>query len=474
MRGPEAALPRAGRKTRVTMTGFSTLDRRAGRRGGSLSLAVGIDPAALPLLDAGHGAHKTEGSALPGPITALCGVGDALVLLTSVSGMNLIYYIRPNSTKTMALGTEQFGAERVILPFHAYTDPLSPTQGTRRRMALIFPDKKWFDLDAVTPELSDLTPMEPDAFLPDLTAACVSVSRVFGVAGDRLYASSFNSASRWQLDTAGDVGAANAWTTTVQSHTYADDDLTAVVPFDGRVLCFSPHACHVVSGTKNPFRVSALFPVGAVGRTAICQAGDGLYFAARDELYHYNGETLTAIGAPLAVSDYTGTIACASDERCYFYVPEAHATFVYSPKTGAFATLAGLENVTVTAMTRSAQGCYAGDENGYLWRLDDESAVLPFSARTHLSLFGETDAKRLCRLHLTVTAATGATLTVTAHDAAGHATDLLSHTGAGGTAFLSSRVLTPADPAIALSFSGTGRVLIQDAALVFRTAGEAI
>ena len=143
---------------------------------------------------------------------------------------------------------------------------------------LVFPDKKCCLAEGDGPLSFEDISASP---MPDIRYATVHMSRVFGVDGDRVYASAFNDCSNWELDTASDIGAENAWATTSQSNTRAIGGFSAVACCDGYAVCFRDDFMQQVYNNKNPFRLVDIGAWGCIDGYSHTQFASALAFASR-------------------------------------------------------------------------------------------------------------------------------------------------------------------------------------------------
>ena len=454
---PKSHLPQPRTGSFHRMTGFTGLDRRGGTRVGSLREAEGIDPRAFPELATMLTPRDTGIVSNGTPLSIFCIEGQVF-LFSNQAGMVLLTRIRQNGKiDTVALGSVSTHEPRSIVRFNRYTDPLDPVGGKYIRSVIIFPDKLSFDFDA---EQLTLSPLEKEGVaIPNITRACVHLSRVFGAAGDRLYASAYNDPTNFDLDTAGDSGAANAWATTAQSNSRAAGDFTAVTVFDGHVLALKKGFTHIVNNTKNPFRVADLLTVGTADMQTLCEAAGQLFFASEQEVYRYDGATLTAIGAELGQKDFRGAVGTSAGGLYYLAVPREKNVFVYDPQNESWGALGHFSDSAVLTMTGEGNVCYLVTADGHLYTTG-EADTAEFSCTVAPALFGKIAPRRLSRLALLLSAEEGAELDIFASDTSGQKTPLLHFTAKGGTESLSSRAFTPQDACFSLQLSGHGDIRI--------------
>ena len=456
---PKSHTPRAEQRTRIRLNGFAGIDRRGGADDGALVRAAGVDPRAFPALKSAP-ALRPQGISLPGEVLSLHAIGEELYAFTNVSGMVLLHRIRNGRVQTAEFPQTAAVKTRSLLCFNRYSDPLDPLGGTYSRIVIILPDKLCILPDNDTLTLTRLGAEE--ITLPPMDCGAVHLSRLFAAAGDRLYASAYNSPADFDLDTAADVGAANAWATVAQSNTRASGDFTAMTVFDGHVLAFKRHFTHIINNTKNPFRVADLLTVGTDNAETLAELAGELYFSSGKQLYRYNGNSLREIAAPLALGSLSRAQGVGYD-GLYLLAPASGGVYAYSPARDAWGALAD-SSTKIAAMAASADACYALTEAGELLMLDEATDGL--SCESTPLLLGSMAPRRLVRLALAATLGEGASLSVGARESSGRVTPLLDAIGTGGTAVLLGRGYTPQGTAFSLVISGKGALCIHRTELV--------
>jgi hypothetical protein len=169
--------------------------------------------------------------------------------------------------------------------------------------------------------------------MPDLDFICSNENRLWGCAGDEIFASKLGDIFNWYSF---DGLASDSWSVAVGS----EGDFTGCVPYTGYPIFFKEGAIYKVFGTEpTNFTASASFSTGiqdgSGGSPAV--AGDILFYLSRNGVMSYSG------GMPLrkyeAFGDalYTGGVA-GSDRRKYYIsmLDKAGAPhlFVYDTERG--------------------------------------------------------------------------------------------------------------------------------------------
>lgn len=456
---PKAYLPKQGARQSYRLSGFTGLDLRGGIRPGTLAAAEGIDPRRFPEV-AALPAPAYTGTAFPGEMLSLHVLGDIVFAVAYSDQKTYLYRLEYGGTERVPIATGRADVHRSISLFHRYSDPDRPDTGLRERVGIVLPEQLCIYLDSKE-ELKVAPLCEEGVVAPHMRQGCVHLSRLFGVGGDRVYASRYNDAGRWDLDTATDSGAANAWYSVVQSSSYGEGDFSAITVYDGHVLCMKQDSVQIINNTKNPFRVAGLLEVGPMDGRSVAEVDGRLCFASRTGVYCYNGGEAVEIGAPLGIRDYTGALGAAVGDCYYLWVPRAGRAFVYCHATGAWGSLAGFGDGPVAAMAGNGTDCYFLMADGRLFSTR-ESAAGAFSFTTAPLDLGRVAVRRLSRLSLRVTAAEGATLRLYAVATDGSETPLLTYTGEGISRAIESRSFSPADTSLRLRAEGVGEVCIHD------------
>ncbi len=464
-RTPNAYLPRARAGRVLPFGGYRGLDRRNDVQEGYLKKACGVDPRHLPALCAAP-APVDSGMAVPGTPLSLHYVAGDFYALSLVGGERTLTRFRAGDMQSIPLTGDATHAGGSVLRFTRYAEPGSPLTSYAYQKAVLFPDRVYCRTDQEELVAEELN--RGSGFSPALTHACVHLSRVFGVKGDQLYASGFNSAGGWVYDSPDDISAAHAWMTTSQSNARTAGNFTGITVYGGQVLGFKAGAVLAVTGTHNPFRLSELLSVGAADGRSIAEVGGELFFAGEGQVYRYNGDTVMEIGDPLAIGDFNGCVATALPGLYFLYVPKTKETFLYSTETGAWAEVSLPPSVS---MTNDGQHAYFLAEDGHVYTTRGAVPV-GFMAEAAPLIPGTDIPFRMTRLRATVRAERGGTLDIAYCDSTGRRYPMLSHVGTGGTRREVSRTLTAADFGGCLAFFGAGDVCLHGTEAVIDTAAE--
>lgn len=441
----------------LQVSGFSGLDRRGGIGATLLRDAEGLETRFLPELSTAEVPREMALTLPGGTPLSIHGMGRDLFIFSNQSGMGLLTRVRPDGdTQTVELGTLQAGAERTLVCFNRYTNPLDPLNGRFVRAGIIYPDMFSLDLDAE--QLSVIPFMPADGVMPPvLSHACVHLSRIFGTHGDCILASAYNNCMNFNLDTATDTGAANAWASAVQSG--VTGEFTAATVFDGHPLLMREDITYVINGTKNPFRIAELLPVGACSERSVAKTAGCLFFTTENEVYRYDGETLHSIGAPLSKTDLRGACATACEGRYYLALPDERCVFVFDTEQNSWGTLGFFTDSRIVSATTDTKNCYFLTEDGRVFT-NKGAETGDFFFQTAPIPQNGMHPYRPVRLTVLFSAEKEAKLTASAIGSDGRETALLSCEGNGETGVAESRSYLPKDVCFSLAFRGSGRVRI--------------
>lgn len=461
---PKSHLPAAEQTGLWQAQGFTGLDRRDGIGAARLTEAEGIDPCAYPALASAKTPTDT-GIRLPaGKQLSLCCVGEELLGFTNVSGAVLMTRIRQDgSQRTVMIGTNNTDTPRTAVRFNRYTNPLDPLSGEFVRAVIIFPDALCYDID----EDADPLPLAAGGnILPDMAQATVHLSRLFGAQGDHLYASAYNAPADFDLDTASDTGAANAWASVVQSDMAGG--FTAMTVFDGHVLAMKPDRTYVVNNNKNPFRIAELLRVGAASAATVGVSEDSLFFASAQEVYRYDGGSLYPIGAPLDRKDYTGAFGCAGGGLYYLALPGESTVYVYDPEKDGWGALGCFGDAPVCAMASDGKNAYFLTEDGRIYT-DRSAPEADFFCKTAPIVYADAHSYRPLRPVLCFTLEEGGHVQLSVLDSTGNETPVFEAVGHGGIQVCEGRNFTPRDNCFSLIFRGRGHFCLHSFGIRLRT-----
>ena len=462
---PDAYLPRRSPLTVWRQAGYRTLDRRGGVRDACLAVARGIDPRAYPSLASFSKPRPLSLPALGGNPLSLHAIDGELYATVEHEGTVWFYRTYNGAWQSVVLGTSDPTLPRTILPFTYYNFPSNPLSTDYNfPMVLIFPDGKFIRPDREEMTLSSIY-QRTDGSLPYLRNACVYLSRVFGVGGDRAYASDHNCVTRWEYDTASSISASHAWVTASQSGTHNAGNFTAILPFAGQLLAFKEDFCQAIGGSKNPFRIYDLLSVGTIDARSVVQVGSYLLFASRRQVYRYDGDAVYEVGSSLHIEDFTGAMGGTAHGLYYLYVPSERTVFVYSPETDAWSELYPFTDKEIVAIASDKNGCLFMDASGVLYTTE-EATDFDFSAETTSLVPSFSAPSRPARLRLTITAAADAVLSLSCRFSDGSVAPLAKIKGDGGSKRESVHIPAVADTCTTLCFEGQGAITIKAIELV--------
>lgn len=376
-------VPDSERKYRSIQWSFGGLDRREHVDSGMFTDMMNMSVAEIPAL-VPHSVPSFVTGSYTNPIS-LFASGDFLLVIYRDGGAIRADYIKGANTYRGTIkasgATAADEVPRSIVQFNVYTTPNDPLSGTFNRKILIFPDKVSINYDIS----ANFTPANLDAPtypIPKLRYVTVFGSRLFGVDDDRIYASGFNDYTNWNLDTAEESLASNAWVTTAQSNTKADGAFTGITTYDGHVVCFKKDYTHQVNNTKNPFRVADIFQSGSIDNRTIHDVNGKLIYVSHDNVHMFTGGYPKNIGDALNISDYSGAVCGGYEDTYYLY----HDGRIYT-----FDTISGLWGCM---RCDSPVLNFASNNNGF-YALHKDGTVKKYITNTYEKWYAETDLMAL-------------------------------------------------------------------------------
>lgn len=398
-----------------------------------------------------------------------------LVVYRSGSAILIDYITEKNGSAQVYTGTiKASGATvkdefpRCIVQFNVYDTPTDPVSGQYVKKLLIFPDKKSMDFTVTQSgfqvkdmsvlvkeytndvESEDGTYPPPESAshnyfyqnlynqqiyrwvddesnkdnsgwkvtaavpaMPDIRYAAVHLSRLFGVSGDRVYASGYNDYTNWNLDTVEEYNESNAWCSAAQSNTKADGEFTGITNYQGHVVCFKRDFMHEIYNTKNPFRIQDVYAEGTIDNRTVQDVDGKLIFVSDDNVKIYTGSNPRVISYYLNLKRYVGAVSGTDGQRYYLYCEDENSDrhlFVYDTATEYWSE----QEITyrVLNFAHNRNGMYALCGNGVVYKLDTENYNHSWSFETDLITNATVDIKHVKKIQMLMEIAFGASVKV--------------------------------------------------------------
>lgn len=245
--------------------------------------------------------------------------------------------------------------------------------------------------------------------VPKMHYVCTAHQRLFGIDEGRVFASGYNDYTDWSFDTADEFSADNAWMSSTQSGSGGDN--TGIIAYGGSVFVFKKDKTFEIVNTKNPFRITECFPVGAIDQRAIQVVGSYLIFVGEDSIMLYNGTSLKNIGHKLNIDRFSGAVSGTDGRLFYLYCTTSEGEkrfFVYDTLTGLWAE----EEVTaeLVGFAKSNNGMYALSGDGDIYRLDTEDFGHGWFIETDFFTNGTVDIKHIRKLQMLADLAPGSSM----------------------------------------------------------------
>lgn len=435
--------------------------------------AENIDLSKLPYYISAHDKPKSVRSGYASPISIHAFDGFYIVVYKRSTKVYLDY-VTPSATYTAELGNASTGEEpiRSIVQFNLYDDPYDPAGGEFVKKLIIYPDKKTMDYEIK----ANFTVADLDVdinYTPDLKYATVFQSRVFGVDNDRIYASAYNDYSNWDLDTADEQLAQNAWMTTAQSNSKAGSDFVGVTVYDDTVIAFKKGFMHEVTNNKNPFRLIDVYHEGALDSRAIQEVDGRLLFASTNGVMQYTGGKPSCVSGGMEL-DFRGEkgISGAYGGNYYVYHEKSGKLYVFNVNTEQWGTLA-IDSPPV-CFSSDPDHLYMLAENGSVYLINsDDKANSSFNVVLSPTAYGNLQNKMMEKITVLADIPIGASLHVTLRRSNGESFNLLAYgSSENGEKLLAAMVNQSSGFHHTLEFDAEGDVKIKFIEVRYKYADE--
>lgn len=319
--------------------------------------------------------------------------------------------------------------------------------------------------------------------MPYLKYSCTAHGRLFGVDKNKVYASSFNDYTNWELDSMDDIQDSHAWTSTSQANTAAGGDFTGIVAYQNHVVCFKQDFCHEITGTKNPFRINDVFSIGTIDNRSVQEVAGLLIFCGADGVYVYSGAKPNLISYKLGIDRFTYAVAGTDGRYYYLYCEDGNGkgyNFVYDTQCNCWSERAADFKVQAMAYGDGV-GMYALGADGYIYRLDGDaygtwSFETDLMARSTASGYTDTDIKHIRKVQIMADVAEGADFKVYAlynGEKYGSGSQLIYDSrGKTGKVMARVKLRRSANWGCKLHFEGSGFVRIYEMEQYLEKGGE--
>lgn len=459
----EAYVPKAETNYRSVRTSWSGLNRRDDYDSGEISSCRNISVKNLPALKAAE-VPKNIITGYSRPIS-IHGFGKVIIIIyRDGEAIKLDYRVGESvyrATIKASGATEDDEYPRSLTRFNVYSsEDGNVVSSSYVRKILIYPDRYSFDYE----QNSDFTLSYLTDSVPALRWVTVWQGRLWGVKDGKIYASAFNDYSDWNLDTADESLAKNAWISETQANIRSDGEFTGIITYDNHVLGFKREFIHQTSNTKNPFRLTDISAKGAISDLAICECAQILFYVSDDGIYSYTGGYPERISDKLNISSYKGAVLGSWDNVLYVYIPSENFIFTYCPEVSAWGGIVCTD--TIIGMTNNENSLYALTSDGNVKQIPS-GEYGEFEFTTDLTLNGELQEKRIKKARLRCIIPPGGNVKLK------YGERIISDSGnKTGEVILSALVRQTCDFGHKLEISGTGDCRIEYMQLETSYGGE--
>lgn len=244
--------------------------------------------------------------------------------------------------------------------------------------------------------------------IPPMDAAVQHFERLFGISGDRVYASVAGDCTDY-TEAVDDLPADGGW----QAVTSDAGGFTAIASFDGKVIVFTAYSMMTVRGIDLPFALSTVGSFGCQNQESLAVYGGWLYFISESGILRYNGSRVENIGAALPQGlRYADATLTVTGGLVVVRLDDFYGLYIFDPASEAWSRCGGDE--PVSRLIGGGSGLALFRENGAAvpYALFGEEGDFSFS----LALAGG-GRRRVCSISVTARLAPMAVLRLT--DASG-------------------------------------------------------
>lgn len=361
---------------------------------------------------------------------------------------------------------------RCIVQFNVYDTPTDVLNGEYVKKLLIFPDKMSMDFNIE----DDFEPAKM-VDMPNIQYACVHLSRVFGVDSDRIYASGYNDYANWNLDTAEESLANNAWCSPAQSNTKANGEFTAITAFQNHIICFKRDFMHELYNNKNPFRIQDIFAEGTIDYRTVQDVDGKLIFVSADGVKIYTGSNPRKIDDCLNIGEYTKAVSGSDGRYYYLYChtgDNEHRILVYDTKYGIWSERECFSEVISFAHNKN--GMYMLSKDGRIYQMDSGLYSHKWSFETDIVLNKSVNITHIDKIQILCDMSDDSDISVYAlygdEEFDENTSHLLCRRSGEGRKVIRVRPRMTADYGFRLHFEGFGYARIYQMEIVTSDGGE--
>ena len=400
-------VPEPNATQRSVKTSWAGLNRKQTQDTGELSSAQNISVKDLPYLKSAEFAKHIwtipDGNC---EIVSIHDVGEGAYViiyrwLSEPYTLYVKHFYGDGSAKTIGgFEVAEGDLKPSVAVFNVYKDVnTNIVTATFERKILIYPYCYSYNPNLPTPKLETFN--TSGNAVPKLKHVTVLNGRVFGVLDGKIFASTWNDYTNWELpasNTPTEDMPRMAWVSTTQSDIDASGEFTGITVYNGQVIGFKRNFMHMIYNNKNPFRIVDIAKIGAISQSAICEVNQVLFFVAEDGVYAFSGGYPKRISDKLdiSVSDWEGAVLGGDDTTLYCYVPSQKETYTYDTVNGAWGCT--VEDATMCA-TVNGECLFIRGDSIYKFGGNPNAS---FEFETDVSFGGALVEKKIKRLRLQV------------------------------------------------------------------------
>ena len=226
-------------------------------------------------------------------------------------------------------------AERMVR-YRNRTNGTAP-YGSSGEKLLLLPDMRLLVGSGSTWSLQDRSDT-----MPSMSAAVQHFERLFGISGNRVYASVAGDCSDY-TEAVDNLPSDGGW----QAVTSDAGGFTAIASFDGKVIIFTESNMMTVRGVELPFSLSAVGAFGCQNQESLAVYGDWLYFISESGVLRYNGSRVESIGDALPRGlRYADATLAVIDGLVVVHLDDFYGLYGFDPASETWSCCGGEKQVS--------------------------------------------------------------------------------------------------------------------------------
>lgn len=211
--------------------------------------------------------------------------------------------------------------------------------------------------------------------IPTMTAAVQHFERLFGISGDRVYASVQGDCTDY-TEAEDNLPSDAGW----QAVTSDAGGFTAIASFDGKVIIFTESNMLTVRGIDLPFSISTVGSFGCKNQESVAVYDNWLYFISDSGILRYNGSRVENISGALPTAlRYEDAKLTVVDGLIVVYLDDFYGLHIFDPASETWSHYGG-DDPVARLVGGGSSAVLLYDNHAFApYRLFDETGEFSFS-----------------------------------------------------------------------------------------------